>query len=278
MSDRISPEQLVSTPGAFVILDTRPAGAWAQGHLAGALDADLDRYLSTASDPGFDPADQGRHPLPPLERWARQLGAWGIGPQTPVVVYDGASGAMGACRAWWMLRASGHGSVLVLDGTLEAARMAGMPWTEAPTPAPVPLPPYPVGSWGLAIVDIDQAAAFAADPRRILIDVRAPERWRGEIEPIDPVAGRIPGSVNLFLQKNLTSDGRFRAAEELAELYQPFVQNRSPNTVAVHCGSGVSACHTLFALHEAGFDGAALYVGSFSQWCRSGRPLGRGQA
>jgi thiosulfate/3-mercaptopyruvate sulfurtransferase len=175
-----------------------------------------------------------------------------------------------------MLKASGHGPVLVLDGPLEAVRAAGMPWTDAPTPPPVPRDPYPVRAWALPTVDIDQAAAFASDPDRILIDVRAPERWRGEVEPIDPIAGRIPGSVNFFLQRNLTAEGRFRSIDELAELYRPLVEHRSPGTVAVHCGSGVSACHTLFALHEIGFDGAALYVGSFSQWCRSGRSLGRG--
>jgi thiosulfate/3-mercaptopyruvate sulfurtransferase len=175
-----------------------------------------------------------------------------------------------------MLRASGHGPVLVLDGTPDAARAAGLPWTNVPSPVPRPRDPYPVTAWGLPTVGPDGAAAFAADPDRLLIDVRAPERWRGEAEPIDPVAGRIPGSVNVFLQNNLTAEGRFRSSEDLRALYAPIFGDRATTAVAVHCGSGVSACHTLFALHLAGLDGAALYVGSFSQWCRSGRPLARG--
>jgi thiosulfate/3-mercaptopyruvate sulfurtransferase len=241
----------MSTPDP-VLLDCR-AGAWAAGHFEGALDADLNRFLSTASDPGFDPAVGGRHPLPPLERWLAQLGAWGIGPETPVVAYDGVHGEMGACRAWWMLKAVGHGPVDVLDGGIAAGKSAEWAWT----------------------AELDGAAAFAADPRKVLVDVRAAERWRGEVEALDPVAGRIPGSVNVFLGKNL-GDGRFLAADRLRALYEPLVASAGVDAVAVHCGSGVSACATLYALDKAGLGRVALYVGSYSEWCRSGRPLGRG--
>lgn len=258
---------------SVTLLDARPAGAWASGHLAGALDADLDRFLSTASDPGFDPAPQGRHPLPPIERWARQLGTWGVGPETKVVVYDGARGAMGACRLWWMLKASGHGPVEILDGGIDAVRVAGAVWTVDPSPAPSEKPPYPVTAWSWPVIGADEAAGFAADPQRLLIDVRSPERWRGEVEPLDPVAGHIPGAVNLYLENNLQPDGCFKSAAELRVLYAPVLEGRAPSQVAVSCGSGVSACHTLYALDRAGFSGARLYVGSYSQWCRTGRPI-----
>lgn len=259
-----------------VVLDARPGNAWAAGHFAGALDADLDRYLSTAGDPGFDPAPEGRHPLPPLDRWTQQLGAWGIGPDTPVMVYDGARGEMGACRLWWMLKAVGHQKVDILDGGIEAGKAAGLVWSTELEAQPSALPPYPATQWLLPTIDADQAAAFAADPSRLLIDVRSPERWRGEVEPLDPVVGRIPGSVNVFLGQNLVATGRFRSPAGLAALYGPILAGRDPSKVAVHCGSGVSACATLYALDRAGFPGASLYVGSYSQWCRSGRPVARG--
>ena len=257
----------------MILLDARPAGAWVQGHFAGALDADLDRYLSTASDPEFDPAPWGRHPLPPIARWAQQLGLWGIGPETEVLVYDGARGAMGACRLWWMLKASGHQRVEVLDGGIEAGKASGLVWTTDPGPTPDPRIPYPVFAWSWPTVDADQAAAFASDPEHLLIDVRSPQRWRGEFEPFDAVAGHIPGSVNVFLEENLTPEGRFRTGAELRAIYSPLLAGRSPTQVAVHCGSGVSACHTLYALDRAGLPGASLYVGSYSQWSRSGRPI-----
>jgi thiosulfate/3-mercaptopyruvate sulfurtransferase len=257
------------------LLDTRPGAAWAQGHFAGALDADLDKFLSTAGDAGFDPAPHGRHPLPPVDRWARQLGLWGIGPDTEVLVYDGARGAMGACRLWWMLKASGHERIDILDGGVEAGTAAGWSWTTDTGPAVVAQGPYPVTEWLWPTVDADEAAAFAADPGKLLVDVRSPERWRGEVEPLDPVAGHIAGSVNVWLERNLGPDGRFLGTAELKRLYDAVLEGRDPRSVAVHCGSGVSACHTLYALHRAGLPGARLYVGSYSQWCRTGRPVAR---
>lgn len=275
MRDLISGQQLKSLDRSFVLLDARAAGAWAQGHFAGALDADVDRFLSTASDPGFDPAPEGRHPLPPLDRWSRQLGAWGISPQTPVVAYDAARGAMGACRLWWMLKAVGHDEVAILDGGVEAGVQAGLAWTIEPAPPAVGADPYPLKEWRSSTVGPEGAAAFASDPNRLLIDVRAPARWRGEVEPLDPVAGHIPGSINVFLEDNLDPNGRFKSPEALRKLYTAVLAGRIPAQLAVHCGSGVSACHTLLALHLAGLDGASLYVGSYSQWSRTGRPTAR---
>lgn len=259
-----------------VLLDCRPQGAWSAGHFEGALDADLNRYLSTASDPGFDPWPLGRHPLPPLERWLDQLGQWGIGPDTPVVAYDGARGEMGACRAWWMLKAVGHGPVDILDGGIPAGKALGWPWTSEPTLPPEPLSAYPAQRWGWPTVSIDEAAEFAASPQKVLVDVRSPERWRGEVEKLDPVAGRIPGSANYPLTRSLDAEGHFLSASSLRALYGPLVDSVGIDAVAVHCGSGVSACATLYALDKAGLGRAALYVGSYSQWCRLRRPLAQG--
>ncbi|ABC83281.1 sulfurtransferase [Anaeromyxobacter dehalogenans] len=258
------------------LLDARPGpDAYAAGHLQGALHADLNVHLSAASAPGFDPARGGRHPLPEPAAWAAQLGAWGIGPDTRVVVYDAAGGQNAAARLWWMLRAFGHAQVAVLDGGYPAAREAGVPVTSAPG-AVAALPPYPAQAWSLPTLSIDEVARRLGDPAWKVLDVRSRERWRGEVETLDPVAGRIPGTLNLPCAENLGPDGRFLAPEALRRNYLALLGGTPPEHLVVHCGSGVTACHTLLALDAAGLGGAALYVGSFSEWCRSGRPIGKG--
>src|SRR5512133_798866 len=260
------------------LLDVRqdPAG-YASGHLPGALHADLNRQLSTASDPGHDPARGGRHPLPPLDRFAAQVGAWGIGPDTEVVAYDSAGGSNAAARLWWMLRALGHERVAVLDGGLPAALTAGLTLT-AEVPAPEPRDPYPADRWRLPMADAEAVEAIRRDGTRKLLDVRAAERWRGDSETLDPVAGHIPGSVNLPWADNLQPDGRFKPPEKLRSQYGALLAGLPVDRLTVHCGSGVTACHTLLALEVAGLPGAALYVGSWSEWCRSGRPRAGRQA
>ncbi len=271
----VSPEALSRIPGPCIILDCRPgAEAFASGHLAGALPADLDRALSAAGSPGFDPRLGGRHPLPELSEWSAQLGSWGITPRTFVVACDGTSGGNGAARLWWMLRASGHAQVAVLDGGLKAAQEAGLPLTEA-VPTPLAAPPYPVDQWSLPRVDLAEVDVLRGDPGWKLLDVRAPERWRGEVEPFDPAPGRIPGSLNLPWTLNLDPQGRFKAPEALRQQYLALLAGTPADHLAVHCGSGVTACHTLLALEVAGLPGASIYMGSYSEWCRNAKPLGR---
>ena len=273
----ISAEALRAATVPVRLLDARTgAGTYAAGHLAGALHADPDRHLSAASEPGFDPARGGRHPLPALATWLAQLGAWGVGPDTPVVAYDAASGGNAACRLWWMLRSVGHQPVAVLDGGLQAAQGAGLALTTAVPPAPAPLAPYPAAAWQRPTVELATVERLLQDPAWTVLDVRSRERWRGETEPFDPVAGRIPGTVNLPFTENLDAAGRFRPPDELRRRYLDLLGGTPPGHLAVHCGSGVSACHTLLALELAGLHGASLYVGSYGEWCRSGRPLGRG--
>lgn len=237
-------------------------------HLPGALHADLDRDLAGDAS---DPARGGRHPLPDLDDWSRTLGRWGITPSTPVLLYDDRAGALAAARAWWMLVAAGHEQVAVIDGGLAAAIAAGVPEARGPVEVP-PVDPYPVAGWTLPIATADDVAEAAADPTRRVIDVREAVRYRGEHEPLDPIAGHIPGAVNVPFAQHLTPDGRMLAHRALAEHLREALAGLPAHRAIVHCGSGVTACHTLLALEAAGLAGAALYVGSWSQWCRSGRP------
>jgi thiosulfate/3-mercaptopyruvate sulfurtransferase len=250
----------------LVILDARPAADYAAGHLPAALHADLETQLSAPADP----AKGGRHPLPPLERWLAQVAAWGITPSTHVVVYDDQRGANAAARAWWMLRAIGHENVEVLDDwrSLEAARGDA---SAADAAGGRERPPLHTDGWQLPTVDMATVDRLRRDASWKVLDVRSRERFRGETEPIDPVAGHIPGAVNLpYTDNNDKSPAELRAA------YEELLGDVPPERLIVHCGSGVTACHTLLALDRAGLRGAALYVGSWGEWCRNDMPVGVG--
>ncbi len=271
----ISASDLLARLTTVRLMDARqPEAIYAAGHLSGALHADLHRDLSTAGDPNHDSAHGGRHPLPPVARFAARLGAWGITPETDVVTYDNLGGGDAAARLWWMLRALGHRRVSVLDGGVGAALEAGFVLT-LDHPIVSPTGPYPADQWILPIVDADSVAAICQDPTRGLLDVRAPERWRGETEPFDPVAGRIPGSLNRLWTSNLDASGRFLPPALLREQFEALLEGLPPERLTIHCGSGATACHTLLAMELAGLPGAALYSGSWSEWCRSGRPQER---
>ncbi len=256
----------------MLLLDARTKPAYDAGHLENAIHADVDVHLSSARDRGADPARGGRHPLPPLDRWLQQLGEWGIGPETFVVVYDDQAGANAAARAWWMLRSIGHQRVAVLDGGFQAAVDAGWKITTEP-PRAQSREPYPAERWQRPIVDRDEVDRLRRNPAWKVLDVRSAPRFRGETEPIDPIAGHIPGAVNLAFTENLDGD-RFKSPDALRAQYEQFLGETNPDHLVVHCGSGVTACHTLLALEAAGLDGAALYVGSWSEWCRNDLPRG----
>ena len=250
--------------------------AYALGHLPGAMYAHLDRDLASAKT-----GRNGRHPLPTREVFAARMGAWGVGPQTQVVAYD-AQGGPYAARAWWMLRWLGHDAAAVLDGGPIAWRAAGGGQT---TDAPMPRarPPYPTSATSDAatpLVDVDVLRAALARGEAQLVDARAGERFRGEVEPLDPVAGHIPGAINRFFKDNLDAEGRFKPAQVLrAEFAQLGLSGpRVGKALVVHqCGSGVTACHNLLAMAHAGIEGTALYAGSWSEWCADpARPVARG--
>jgi len=261
----ISAREVAALPDA-VLVDCRvdPA-AYRTGHLPGARHAQLERDLAA---PAPDPAHGGRHPLPSVHDFAATLGRWGITPSSRVIAYDDQNGANAAARFWWLLSAMGHRDVQVVDGGLAALLAAGGTLT-ADEPAPAARPPYPATELVRGRVDIDDVERSRSAAVRRLIDVRAGFRYRGEREPFDPIAGHIPGARNAPFADNLRADGTFKTADELGALYATVLDGISPEQTIVHCGSGVTACHTLLALERAGLHGAKLYVGSWSEWCRN---------
>lgn len=278
MTPVIKPHELLAlrTSPELVLVDARTGPnakeAYGKNHLEGALYIDLEKDLALK---GASPAEGGRHPLPPVEQFAALLGQLGIQPASHVVVYDDKAGANPAARLWWMLRALGHDNVQVLDGGLDAALAAGYPANDQPV-TPTPTAPYPARSWQLPIASVEEVEKAAADKEAVVIDVRDAVRYRGEKEPIDKIAGHIPGAVNLPFIHNLDELGRFRDPQELKQYYTDALGNKRPDNIIVHCGSGVTACHTLLAMDYAGLPLPKLYVGSWSEWSNSGRPVATG--
>lgn len=250
----------------LLLLDVRHAlsdpekgpALYAAGHLPGAVHAHVDRDLSSPPRPGT-----GRHPLPDVDDFVETCSRWGIDRKVQVVCYDDWGGAW-ASRAWWLLRYYGHEAVAVLDGGIQAWQGSGLPLTRDPVererrafrgkPGGMPT----VTTWDLV----------TRQPR-CLVDARAPERYRGEVEPVDPVAGHIPHAVNLPFSGNVGPDGRFLPAPTLRARYEKALDGKSPREAAFYCGSGVTAPHDILAMEIAGLPGAALYPGSWSEWIRN---------
>ena len=226
------------------------------GHVEGAVFFDVDRDL--AAPGGARGSPLGRHPWPPEEQVSRVMSAAGIGPGTFVVAYDDLSCAM-AARLWYVLRAHGHEDVALLDGGLANWRAEGRPLSKEP---PAPRAATFVARLRPGFV-VDKPEMVATHRDRLVLDARAPERYRGEAEPLDPRAGHVPGARNAPYTGNLARDGSFLASEALRSRYASLGADRQ--TAVVYCGSGVTACHDLFALHRAGLPGQ-LYGGSWSAW------------
>lgn len=261
-------------PG-WVVVDCRhdladPAAgeaAYARGHIPGAVFLHLDRDLSAAKN-----GRNGRHPLPDIATLVAALGRAGIGAGVQVVAYDDCGGMM-AGRLWWLLRWLGHEAVALLDGGLPAWTAAGGALSaEMPEPSARIFTPAP-RDW---VLDADQVLAGLGRPDRVIVDARAPDRFRGENESIDPVGGHIPGARNRFFRDNLGPDGRFKPADQLRREWTEALAGFAPGQVVHQCGSGVSACHNLLAMEIAGLSGARLYAGSWSEWSTDpARPVER---
>jgi thiosulfate/3-mercaptopyruvate sulfurtransferase len=244
---------------------------YANAHLPSARYAHLDRDLSDPITP-----QSGRHPLPGVHRLACWLGQQGVNERSQVVVYDDSGGNM-AVRLWWLLRWLGHTAVAVLDGGWQAWLAAGQDTTSQP-PAIVPVPFYGTPD-NTMLLSTDAVQADLSVGHWLIVDARTGERFRGEVEPLDPVAGHIPGAVNLPLQHNLSAHGYFRPAGELRAMYDNLLQGHPAQRVACMCGSGVTAVHNLLAMEVAGLSGARLYAGSWSEWIRNpDRPVAIGGA
>jgi len=238
-------------------------------HVPGAVFAHLDRDLS-APKTGIN----GRHPLPSPAACAALFGRLGIDASRQVVAYDQNNGAY-ASRLWWMLRWLGHDAVAVLDGGFDQWVREGRAVTaDVPQPRPGTFVARPRAS----TVDADAVRASLGSGTLMVVDARAPERYRGDVEPLDPVAGHIPGAVNRPFGRNLLADGTFKPAAALRAEFETLLAGRAPPTIVHQCGSGVTACHNALAMECAGLPGARLYPGSWSEWCADpSRPVARGE-
>lgn len=236
------------------------ARAYRSGHIAGARYAHLDRDLSSAIRDYT-----GRHPLPDFRLLAQKLGAWGVNHNSQVVVYDDASSAF-AGRLWWLLRCMGHDKVAVLDGGLPQWRKAGLPLTTAlPKIQATHFRAYLDDQQWLSATQVENGLALGTIK---LIDARTTERYRGEQEPIDLIAGHVPKALNHPFQRNLDKDGCFLPAELLKNQFKRLIGDHDPSQVIHMCGSGVTACHNLLAMEIAELNGSKLYAGSWSEWIR----------
>jgi thiosulfate/3-mercaptopyruvate sulfurtransferase len=241
-----------------------------EGHIPGACFAHIEDDLA-----GPKTGRNGRHPLPDRDQLVAHFREWGIDNGTQIVGYD-AHGGQFAVRLWWLARWLGHERVAVLDGGWPA-------WLEATQWSSTELPEREPGTFEarpslVRVTDADAALAAGADTGQLLIDARAAERFRGEQEPIDPVAGHIPGAVNRFWQDNLTSAGTFKPADQLRAEYAALLGGHAASAVTHNCGSGVTACHNVLAMEHAGLGGSALYAGSWSEWVADpARPVAVGK-
>lgn len=267
----------------WVILDCRhdlmnpDAGrdGFAIGHIENAQFANIDTDLSGAKT-GADGVFRGRHPLPERAALLETLRNWGISDNTQVVAYD-AHGGMFAARLWWLLRSLGHASVAVLDGGLAAWQAQGLPLVTTVSPRTRgTLSDRPPLTHTVSVQDV---VANLSTQAKTVVDARAADRYRGENETIDPVGGHIPGARNRFFKDNLTPEGRFKDAAQLRAEWTPLLPANGAAQAIMQCGSGVTACHNLLALEVAGLPGAALYPGSWSEWCADPvRPVATGAA
>ncbi|WP_281632111.1 sulfurtransferase [Flavobacterium luteolum] len=271
LSPIITAQELIAN-SKIILVDAR-AGSntfenYQKEHLKGARFVDLNRDLAAIPE---NPANGGRHPLPSPEDFSKVLSSLGISPSDHVAVYDDKNGSNFAARFWWMMRAIGHEKIQVLNGGYQAAIQAGFPTISGIETFEKTI--YPSQEWKLLLADIEQVEKARKNDQNIVIDVRDKNRFDGLVEPLDLVAGHIPGAINIPLTENLDENGFFKPADELAEKYKAILKDKKPENTIVHCGSGVTACHTLLAMDYAGLPIPKLYTGSWSEWSRNDREM-----
>lgn len=273
ISTLISSEELSHlNPSEIILIDARTGSntfeAYQKEHLKGARFVDLNRDLAAVPE---NPANGGRHPLPSPESFSKTLSSLGISPSDHVVVYDDKNGSNFAARFWWMMRAIGHEKIQVLNGGYPAAVQFGFSLNSGNETFEKTT--YPIQNWQLPLAVINEVETARKSDENIIIDVRDKNRFDGLKEPLDLIAGHIPGAVNVPLTENLDQDGYFKSAEELAQKYKDIIGDKKDENIIVHCGSGVTACHTLLAMDYAGLPIPKLYVGSWSEWSRNDREM-----
>jgi len=275
-------QALAATDTAHLVFDCsfdlmRPDAAramFAEKHIPGAVPADLDAHLSAHGS--AEARSGGRHPLPSRERLRDWLRGIGLRPDMQAVVYD-RNGNNFCGRLWWLLKWAGHDAVAILDGGLQAWERTGAPLEAGASAADHQAGDFELGPPLVGLVSGDEMFALHAQPGQGVIDSRAGARFRGEVEPLDPLAGHIPGALNRPFSDNLDADGRFKPAQQLRAEFDALLGDRDPQRLVVYCGSGVSAVPNLVALELAGYTGARLYAGSWSEWSRTpGRPVATG--
>jgi thiosulfate/3-mercaptopyruvate sulfurtransferase len=239
-------------------------------HISGSVFVDLETELS---DRKPDAKEGGRHPLPSISRFCELLSQIGLTADSKIVVYDDKCGANAAARFWWMVRAVGHRSVAVLDGGLQAAVEAGLPVESGPVARTQSSFCYSTQSWLWLVSTLKDVEVASQTGKPTIIDVRENYRYRGESEPIDLVAGHIPGAINVPYLENLTDKGFFLDPVSLGDRYRGIGKGQAPGSTIVHCGSGVSACQTILAMEFAGLPVPSLFVGSWSEWSRNPLPI-----
>jgi len=240
-----------------------------ENHLDGALFIDLNTQLADIKE---DAANGGRHPLPSIESFSKTLASLGIVNNSHVIIYDDKNGSNAAARFWWMLKSIGHQRVQVLNGGIKEAIEIGFP-TNNKIVIANKVEPYKVDNWQLPIASMSEVEEVSINNNFIVIDVRDNERYKGKVETIDLVAGHIPGAINIPFSENLDDNELFLSPTELKLKYQKVFENKNTENIIVHCGSGVTACHTLLAIAYAGLEIPKLYVGSWSEWSRNNKKI-----
>ncbi|MEZ4840404.1 MAG: sulfurtransferase [Flavobacteriaceae bacterium] len=238
-------------------------------HLKGTYFIDINTELADIKE---DLSNGGRHPLPTLEQFSKVLSKFGVTPDTHIIIYDHANGANAAARFWWMLKSVDHKKVQVLDGGIQDAIKTGFPINSGEEKLSKKTN-YVYKNWKLPIASINDVERLSQQKNGYIIDVREAQRYNGETEPFDPIAGHIPDAHTIPFSENLTDNGLFLSQETLQKKYAPIFEKYKPEEIVVHCGSGVTACHTLLAMNYAGFEIPSLYVGSWSEWCRNNKEM-----
>lgn len=274
MQPIVHPQQLLSVVSDDSILidasnHVNARGNYQKQHLKGALFVDTNTQLATIH---HNVAIGGRHPLPSLKQFTTTVSQLGITKESHVIIYDDKHGANAAARFWWMLKAIGHKKVQVLNGGFQAALRSGFP-TDDKVVTPRQVASYTVTNWQLPLATIQEVEVLATANNSMIIDVREAKRYQGITEPIDAVAGHIPGAINLPYTTNLDDEEHFLPAHILKIHFNSILKNIPSSNVVIHCGSGVTACHTLLAMSYAGLQLPKLYVGSWSEWSRSENPI-----
>lgn len=241
-------------------------------HLEGAFFIDLNTQLAEIQQ---DLSLGGRHPLPSTADFSRILTEFGVTKNTHIIIYDDNNGSNASARFWWMLKSAGHAKVQVLNGGLKSAKKKHFPMTSHREIINTAAEPYPIQQWLLPTITLNKVERISENPDYLVIDVRDKIRYDGIYEPIDLIAGHIPGAINIPYSENLDEEGLFLSPAVLKEKYNKFFEDKRPENTIIHCGSGVTACHTLLALDYAGLEIPRLYVGSWSEWSRNNKKIAK---